>query len=114
MGDPNSPILQPWARDVISKYNETALSGAPIYSLHANCYPIGVLEFLLEPMTRPIPRRRRRRRNKTCCHHKDAAFSRYHLMVWRKPVSKSVVARKPNAAARVVSRQRRGCPSGLE
>jgi hypothetical protein len=54
MGDPNSPILQPWARDVISKYNETALSGAPIYSLHANCYPIGVLEFLLEPMTRPM------------------------------------------------------------
>jgi hypothetical protein len=54
IGDPNSPILQPWARDALRKYNETALSGTPVYSLHANCYPIGVLEFLLEPMTRPM------------------------------------------------------------
>ena len=54
MGDPNSPILQPWASDAIRKYNEAALSGTPVYSLHANCYPIGVLEFLLEPMTRAM------------------------------------------------------------
>ena len=54
MGDPNSPILQPWAKDAIRKYNEVALSGKPVNSLHANCYPIGVTEFLLEPMTKPM------------------------------------------------------------
>jgi hypothetical protein len=54
VGNPNSPILQPWARDAIRKYNEVVLSGTPVFSLHANCYPIGVLEFLLEPMTRPM------------------------------------------------------------
>ena len=54
VGDPNSPILQPWAKEAIRKYNATVLSGTPEFSLHANCYPIGVLEFLLEPMTRPM------------------------------------------------------------
>jgi hypothetical protein len=54
VADINNPILQPWAKDVLRKSNELALSGTPGYSLHANCYPIGVLEFLLEPMTRPM------------------------------------------------------------
>jgi len=54
MGDPNSPILQPWAREAMRKYNERVLSGKPAYSLHASCYPIGVPAFLLLPMTRPM------------------------------------------------------------
>ncbi len=54
VGDINNPILQPWAKDAVRKYNETVLSGTPVFSLHANCFPIGVLEFLLEPMTRPM------------------------------------------------------------
>ena len=31
MGDPNSPILQPWASDVIRKRNELINSGIPVY-----------------------------------------------------------------------------------
>jgi len=54
VGDPNNSILQPWASDAIRKYNELVLSGKPDFSLHASCYPVGVLEFLLEPMTRPM------------------------------------------------------------
>ena len=54
VADINNPILQPWAREEIRKTNELAISGKPPYSLHANCYPIGVLEFLLDPMTRPM------------------------------------------------------------
>jgi hypothetical protein len=54
MGDPNSPILQPWAKDAIRKYNQLVLSGTPDFSLHASCYPIGVPAFLLMPMTRPM------------------------------------------------------------
>jgi hypothetical protein len=54
VGDLNNPILQPWARDAIRKSNEAALAGKPMFSLHASCYPIGVLAFLLEPMTRPM------------------------------------------------------------
>src|SRR5258705_9452846 len=34
VGDPNSPILQPWAKDAIRKYNELVLSGTPDFSLH--------------------------------------------------------------------------------
>jgi hypothetical protein len=51
MGDPNSPILQPWASDVIRKRNERILSGKPDYLPPASCWPLGVTEFLLIPMT---------------------------------------------------------------
>ncbi len=54
MADPNSPILQPWARDVVRKRNELILSGKAAYSLHASCYPVGIPYFLLLPMTRPM------------------------------------------------------------
>jgi hypothetical protein len=54
VGDPGNPILQPWARDVVVKQNEVALSGKPAYSLHASCYPVGIPHFLLLPMTRPM------------------------------------------------------------
>ena len=54
MGDPNNPILKPWASDVIRKRNALILSGTPAFSPHASCWPIGVTAFLLSPMTRPL------------------------------------------------------------
>jgi hypothetical protein len=54
MGDPDSPILKPWARDAIRKRNETILSGTPVFSMHASCWPMGPLSFLLTPMTLPM------------------------------------------------------------
>jgi len=54
VGDPNNPILQPWASDKIRKRNELILPGKPVFSPHASCWPIGVLEFVLSPMTRPL------------------------------------------------------------
>jgi hypothetical protein len=54
LGDPNNPILQPWAADVIRKRNELVLSGKPVFSQHASCWPAGVPAFLLLPMTRPM------------------------------------------------------------
>jgi hypothetical protein len=46
VGDPNNPILQPWASDKIRKRNELILSGKPVFSPHASCWPVGVLEFV--------------------------------------------------------------------
>jgi hypothetical protein len=54
VGDPDNPILQRWAREVIVKQNELVLSGKPAYSNHASCYPVGIPHFLLMPMTRPM------------------------------------------------------------
>jgi hypothetical protein len=54
VGDPNNPILQPWARDAIRKHNELVLSGKQVFSPHASCWPVGVPAFLLSPMTRPL------------------------------------------------------------
>ena len=54
MGDPNNPILQPWASEAIRKRNELILSGKPAFSPHASCWPVGVTQFLLSPMTRPL------------------------------------------------------------
>jgi hypothetical protein len=51
MGDPNNPILQPWASDVIRKRNELIISGNPVYLPRASCWPLGVTDFLLVPMT---------------------------------------------------------------
>jgi len=53
IGDARNPILQPWAADAIKKRNALILSGTPVYSLHASCWPIGVA-FLLSPMTQPM------------------------------------------------------------
>ena len=50
MGDANSPILQPWARDVIQKHNELILSGKPAFPAQASCWPAGVPHFLLYPV----------------------------------------------------------------
>ena len=54
IGDTTNPILQPWAADVIRKFNAQALAGKPVISQHAECRAIGVTNFILEPMTRPI------------------------------------------------------------
>jgi hypothetical protein len=50
MGDVNSPILLPWARDVIRKHNELVMSGKPAFPRNASCYPAGVPAFLLYPV----------------------------------------------------------------
>ena len=54
MGDPRSPILQPWASEVVRKRNEYILAGNPPLSRHASCWPMGIPAFLLMPMTRPM------------------------------------------------------------
>lgn len=54
MGDPDSPILLPWAREAVRKRNEVILAGKPALSPHASCWPIGVPAFDLQPMTRPM------------------------------------------------------------
>ena len=50
MGDVNSPILQPWARDVLRKRNELVLSGKAAFPRQASCWPVGVPAFLLYPV----------------------------------------------------------------
>jgi hypothetical protein len=54
VADLNSPILQPWARDVVRKRNEAVLSGKLIGTPTASCWPKGVTGFLLSPMTQPM------------------------------------------------------------
>ena len=47
MGDPDAPILQPWAREKLRERNERVLAGKPGFSLQASCWPAGVPGFLL-------------------------------------------------------------------
>jgi hypothetical protein len=54
IGDPNTPILLPWAKDRIARRNAIVLAGKPAWSLHATCRPMGIPNFLLVPMTRPM------------------------------------------------------------
>ena len=54
VADLNSPILQPWARDVVRKRNEQVLAGKVVISQTASCWPKGVTQFLLSPMTQPM------------------------------------------------------------
>jgi hypothetical protein len=54
VADLNSPILQPWARDVVRKRNEAVLSGKRVGTPTASCWPKGVTAFLLSPMTQPM------------------------------------------------------------
>jgi hypothetical protein len=54
VADLNNPILQPWARDVLRKHNEIALSGKRVPSPTASCWPKGPTYFLLSPMTQPM------------------------------------------------------------
>src|SRR6202051_3810679 len=50
MGDVTSPILQPWAREVLRKRNELVLSGKAAFPRQASCWPVGVPAFLLYPV----------------------------------------------------------------
>src|SRR6516164_9429450 len=54
VADLNSPILQPWAREVVRKRNEDVLSGERVGTPTASCWPKGVTGFLLSPMTQPM------------------------------------------------------------
>jgi hypothetical protein len=54
VADLSSPILQPWAREVVRKHNEEVLSGKRIGTPTASCWPKGVTGFLLSPMTQPM------------------------------------------------------------
>lgn len=54
IADLTNPILQPWAADVVRKVNAKALAGIPVVGQHAQCRAVGVTNFDLEPMTRPM------------------------------------------------------------
>jgi hypothetical protein len=54
VADLNSPILLPWAKDVVRKRNELVLAGKLVPSPTASCWPKGVTGFLLSPMTQPM------------------------------------------------------------
>ena len=47
VGDLNSPLLLPWAKEQMRSYNERVLAGKAAYSRQASCWPIGVPGFLL-------------------------------------------------------------------
>jgi hypothetical protein len=50
IGDPDAPILQPWARDKIRERNARILAGKPGFSRQSSCWPIGTPGFLLYPV----------------------------------------------------------------
>jgi hypothetical protein len=54
LADLSTPILQPWAREVVRKRNELVLSGKPASTPQASCWPVGVPGFLLRPMTQAM------------------------------------------------------------
>jgi hypothetical protein len=54
LADLSAPILKPWAREVVRKRNEVVLSGKPVNTPQASCWPIGVPGFLLRPMTQAM------------------------------------------------------------
>jgi hypothetical protein len=54
LADVDTPILQPWAREVIRKRNALVLSGKPANQPHDRCWPVGVPAFLLRPMTQAM------------------------------------------------------------
>jgi hypothetical protein len=47
VGDVNSPILQPWAKEEVRKRNEATLAGRAGLTRSAKCWPLGVPAFLL-------------------------------------------------------------------
>jgi hypothetical protein len=49
MGDPDAPILQPWAKAQIRKRNDDILAGKPGFTRQASCWPNGTPAFLLYP-----------------------------------------------------------------
>jgi len=49
MGDPDAPILQPWAKAAVRARNDAILAGKPGFTRQASCWPVGVPGFLLYP-----------------------------------------------------------------
>ena len=49
MGDPDAPILQPWAKEQVRLRNEAILAGKPGFTRQASCWPVGTPAFLLYP-----------------------------------------------------------------
>ena len=49
MGDPDAPILQPWARAEVSARNDAIRAGKPGFTRQASCWPNGTPAFLLYP-----------------------------------------------------------------
>jgi hypothetical protein len=45
VGDPNSAILQPWAKEALRKHNQIVLAGKGGLSRQAACWPVGVPAF---------------------------------------------------------------------
>ena len=50
IADVSNPILRPWARDALKRFNEDTLAGKLIYSRQVSCWPIGTPGFLLYPV----------------------------------------------------------------
>lgn len=50
MGDPDAPILQPWAKDVLRKHNADIMAGKPGFTRQSSCWPVGTPAFLLYPV----------------------------------------------------------------
>jgi hypothetical protein len=42
MGDPHSPILQPWAQAVVNKWNDDIQKGKQAFAAQSRCWPGGV------------------------------------------------------------------------
>ena len=49
MGDPDSAILQPWAREQVRSRNQEIMAGKPGFTRQASCWPNGTPAFLLYP-----------------------------------------------------------------
>jgi hypothetical protein len=49
MGDPDAPILQPWAKAQVSARNDAIRAGKPGFTRQASCWPNGTPAFLLYP-----------------------------------------------------------------
>src|SRR5437762_1064249 len=49
MGDPDAPILQPWAKAQVRARNEAIQAGKPGFTRQASCWPNGTPAFLLYP-----------------------------------------------------------------
>src|SRR2546423_6946181 len=49
MGNPDAPILQPWAKEQVRIRNEAILAGKPGFTRQASCWPVGTPAFLLYP-----------------------------------------------------------------
>jgi hypothetical protein len=50
MGNPDAPILKPWASEAIRKRNQDIMAGKPGFTRQSSCWPVGTPAFLLYPV----------------------------------------------------------------